>query len=61
MTISISLFWIIIILIVIHTEIQHLLSWVIRSTDEKDIEDLAIFGTVLEFAVLCAILASIIP
>ena len=56
MEITISVYWIVLLIVIVHTVLQHLLNWAWRSCDENEAFGM-ILVTVLEFFALIVCLS----
>lgn len=51
MTVTVSVFWIVMLVVIVHTILQHLINWGWRYAEDEGIP-LMFFGTALEFFAL---------
>ena len=57
MEITVSVFWIVLLIVIVHTVLQHLINWGWRGCDDDNEEFGMIFATVLEFFALIVCLS----
>jgi len=58
---TIPIFWVVLLIVIIHTILQHLLNWASRRCTEEGEVFLACIGWVLEAILLIVVLAKCLP